>query len=48
MQTWKIAGLPTTLLLDRQGRIAYAAVGGREFDHPEIEKTVRELLHPGP
>ena len=44
MQTWKVAGLPTTYLIDKQGRIVYSAVGGREFDRPEIEQTVRELL----
>lgn len=44
MQTWKIAGLPMTYLIDRKGRIAYSAAGGREFDHPEIEQIVRTLL----
>jgi thiol-disulfide isomerase/thioredoxin len=44
MQAWKVAGLPTTYLIDKNGRIAYSAVGGREFDHPEIEQTVRDLL----
>jgi len=46
MKTWKISGLPTTYLIDPQGRIAYSAVGGREFDHPEIERQVRALLKP--
>ncbi len=46
MKTWKISGLPTTYLIDQQGRIAYSAVGGREFDHPEIERQVRALLKP--
>ncbi len=46
MQTWKISGLPTTYLIDWKGRIAYSAAGGREFDHPEIEQLVRNLLGP--
>lgn len=46
MQTWKISGLPTTYLIDRKGHIAYSAAGGREFDHPEIEQLVRNLLKP--
>jgi thiol-disulfide isomerase/thioredoxin len=46
MQTWKISGLPTTYLIDQQGRIVYTAVGGREFDHPAIEQLVRALLKP--
>lgn len=44
MQAWKVAGLPTTFLVDRQGRIVASAVGGREFDHPEIIQTIRDLL----
>ena len=44
MQAWKVAGLPTTFLVDKRGRIVASAVGGREFDHPELVKTIRELL----
>ncbi len=43
MQAWGVAGLPTTYLIDRQGRIVAGAIGGREFDHPEIERAVRDL-----
>jgi thiol-disulfide isomerase/thioredoxin len=44
MQAWQVAGLPTTFLVDKQGRIAASAIGGREFDHPEIIRAIRELL----
>ncbi len=44
MQAWKVAGLPTTFLVDKQGRIVASAIGGREFDHPEIVKTIQGLL----
>lgn len=44
MQAWKVAGLPTTFLVDKQGRIVASAIGGREFDHPEIIQTIRDLL----
>jgi peroxiredoxin len=44
MRAWKVAGLPTTFLVDQQGRIVASAIGGREFDHPEIVKAVGELL----
>jgi thiol-disulfide isomerase/thioredoxin len=44
MRAWKVAGLPTTFLVDKQGRIVASAIGGREFDHPEIVKAVGELL----
>jgi thiol-disulfide isomerase/thioredoxin len=43
-QAYKVKGLPTTVLIDAQGRIVYRAVGGRDFDHPEVRKIVRELL----
>ena len=44
MQAWKVAGLPTTFLVDKQGRIVASAIGGREFDHPEIVQAVRDLI----
>ncbi len=43
MAQWKIRGLPTTYIVDPAGRLAYRAVGGREFDHPEIQHKLREL-----
>jgi thiol-disulfide isomerase/thioredoxin len=44
LQTWKVGGLPTSFLIDKRGRIVASAIGGREFDHPEIVKTIRALL----
>ena len=44
LRAWPVKGLPTTFIVDKQGRIAYTAVGGREFDHPEIERVLRELM----
>ena len=43
MQTWKVKGLPTTYIIHPNGTIAYQAVGGREFDHPDILQTVINL-----
>ena len=43
-EAYKVAGLPTTYLLDKQGKIRYRAVGGREFDHPEVEKIIHALM----
>ena len=43
-KAWKVKGLPTSFIVDKKGRIAYRAVGGREFDHPEIEKVIRALI----
>lgn len=44
MAFWPVRGLPTTYIIDRQGRIAYRAIGGREFDHPEIIKNLKALI----
>ncbi len=43
-KSWPVKGLPTTFLVDRQGRLAFGAIGGREFDGPAIVAQVRELL----
>jgi len=40
LEQWKVQGLPTTYIIDQNGRVAYRAVGGREFDHPDIIKQV--------
>lgn len=41
---WGVRGLPTTYVVDPQGRIIYRAIGGREWDDPELLKQVRALL----
>lgn len=43
MKTWNVNGLPTTYIIHKDGTIAYRAVGGREFDHPNIIKSILEL-----
>ena len=40
---WKVRGLPTTYIVSPKGNIVYRAVGGREFDHPTIQKAVISL-----
>ncbi len=44
MQAWKVAGLPTTYLVDKQGRIVASAIGGREFDHPAMVEAIRGVI----
>lgn len=44
MQAWQVAGLPTTFLVDKRGRVVATAIGGREFDHPAIVAAIREWL----
>ena len=39
-----VRGLPTSFLIDPDGRIAYRAIGGREFDHPDVVTLIGSLL----
>jgi len=43
---WPVRGLPTTFVVDPQGRIAYRAIGGRAWDDPQLLRPVRALLPP--
>ena len=43
-QNYSVRGLPTTYLIDKKGNIRYRAVGGREFDHAEVIKIVKQLI----
>jgi thiol-disulfide isomerase/thioredoxin len=43
-QLYNVKGLPTTVLIDKQGRVVYRAVGGRDFDHPAVREIVHNLL----
>ncbi len=42
--SYGVVGLPTTFLIDKQGMVRYRAIGGREFDHPEVEKLIMQLI----
>ncbi|QKT02776.1 TlpA family protein disulfide reductase [Ectothiorhodospiraceae bacterium 2226] len=41
---WPVRGIPTTFVIDPQGRMAYRAIGGRDWDQPEMLDPVRALL----
>ena len=43
-QPWKVKGLPTTYIIGADGKVVYRAVGGREFDHPDLIDQVRALV----
>jgi len=43
-QAYAVRGLPTTYLIDKKGNIRYRAVGGREFDHAEVVKIIKQLI----
>ena len=42
--SFRVNGLPTTYLIDKRGKIRFRAIGGREFDHPEVEKQIKQLM----
>ena len=42
---FRIRGLPTTFLIDKQGMIRYRAIGGRDFSHPEITRLISRLMN---
>ncbi len=43
IKTWPVRGLPTTFVLDSEGRLAYQAIGGREWDSDSLLEKVRML-----
>ncbi|MGA7595011.1 MAG: TlpA disulfide reductase family protein [Gallionella sp.] len=43
-RAYGVVGLPTTYLIDKNGKIRFRAIGGREFDHPEVEKQILQLM----
>jgi peroxiredoxin len=42
-QQWPVRGLPTTFVIDPQGRIAYRAIGSRDWEDPALLDTLRTL-----
>ena len=43
-RAYGVMGLPTTYLIDKQGNMRFRAIGGRDFDHPEVEKQIQQLM----
>ena len=42
-RAWPMMGLPTTFIIDPQGKIALRAIGGREWDDPTLLKAILAL-----
>lgn len=42
-KSWQTIGLPTTYIADGEGRKALRAIGGREWDHPELIASILAL-----
>ena len=43
-EVWKPRGLPTTFLIDPEGKVKYQAIGGREWDKPLYTDFIKQLL----
>ena len=43
LYNWNMTGLPTTFIVDPEGRVVYQAMGEREWDNDEILNKVRAL-----
>ncbi|MCP5372732.1 MAG: TlpA family protein disulfide reductase [Hyphomicrobiales bacterium] len=43
IRQWPVLGLPTTIVVDPQGHMALRAIGGREWDAPDILAQIRSL-----
>jgi peroxiredoxin len=42
-QSWPMKGLPTTFIVDPDGRLVYQAQGEREWDDPAMLELILEL-----
>jgi peroxiredoxin len=43
VNSWPARGLPATFVISPDGKIYYRALGGREWDAPEILQMLRNL-----
>lgn len=44
MAEWKARGMPSTFVVDPEGRLVYQALGGRDWNHPTILRVLRSLI----
>ena len=44
LASWGVQGLPTTFLINPEGKLVYKAVGEREWDSPEMVKFLKDLV----
>jgi len=43
IRSWPVSALPTTYVVDRKGRLAYRAIGDRQWDNKELIKLILDL-----
>ncbi len=46
IKKWPVRGVPTTFILDPQGRMVYRAAGAREWDNDELLQKILDLRAP--
>ncbi|GAA4027624.1 TlpA disulfide reductase family protein [Actimicrobium antarcticum] len=44
MKAWRVRIMPTSFLIDKQGKLRYQLVGDADWDDPKIQAPVLELL----
>ena len=44
VQEWRVRGVPTTYIIDRQGRLAEFAEGGVDFTRDSVVDRIRQLM----
>jgi len=44
VEKWMISAVPTTFIIDKEGKIRYAMFGGLEWDSDEVVKTLNGLM----
>ena len=43
VREWRVRGLPTTFIINPEGKIVYQAIGDREWDSPDLLEQIRQL-----
>ena len=44
LSSWGVQGLPTTFLINPEGKLVYEAVGERVWDSPDMVKFLKDLV----
>lgn len=45
LEVYKLRGIPASYLIDKKGRVAAAYMGSFQWDHPDIIRTIKELIN---